>query len=60
MTTEQLILDRLDAIEGMLRRLLPEQQRVVLTDGNDFIRAKRAALEARDRSQQRRTTRKTA
>ncbi|MEI7815573.1 MAG: hypothetical protein WCI45_00150 [Desulfuromonadales bacterium] len=59
MNAEQMILDRLDSIEGMLRKLMNPLPPVALTE-NDFTRAKRAALDAREKSQQRRELRQAA
>lgn len=56
MTTEQMILDRLDSIEGLLRKLTNPLPPAAVTE-NDFTRAKRAALDAREKSQQRRRLR---
>ena len=56
MNAEQMILDRLDSIEGMLRKLMNPLPPVAFTE-NDFTRAKRAALDAREKSQQRRQLR---
>lgn len=49
MTTEQMILSRLDSIEGLLRKLVAPPPLLPPTD-NDFLRAERAMLEARDKS----------
>lgn len=49
MTTEQMILSRLDSIEGLLRKLVAPPPLLSPTD-NDFLRAERESLAARDRS----------
>jgi hypothetical protein len=56
MTTDRMILDRLERIEGLLRKLLPEQRPVAMNE-NDYTRSKRQALEARDKAQERRVRR---
>ena len=56
MTTEQIILSRLDAIEGLLRKLVSPAQLLSPTD-NDYTRAERAALDAREKSRLRRELR---
>ncbi len=53
MTTEQMILERLDSIENLIRKLVSPQPQTLLTE-NDFTRAKRAALEDREKKQLRR------
>lgn len=49
MTTEQMILNRLDAIERLLRKLVAPTPLLPPTD-NDFLRAERESLAARDKS----------
>lgn len=56
MKAEQLILDRLETIEGMLRKLMAPPVPLPAAE-TDFTRAKRAALDAREKSQQRRNQR---
>lgn len=53
---EQLILTRLDAIERMLRKLTPPTPGLPAPE-TDFIRAKRAALDNRERNRERRLQR---
>lgn len=59
MTTEQMILERLNSIENLIRKIMPVEPQTLLTE-NDFTRAKRAALEDRERKQQKRLQRAAA
>lgn len=56
MNREQMILERLDSIEALLRKLMNPLPPVPIIE-NDFTRAKRAALDAREKSQARRQQR---